>query len=396
MKFKPALTLGSLALVLGLSLASAQSSREAKRPSAAAQEEVDHIALAAMLVRDGHDDRAQLVLSQVELTKPGLDLKRYYSLRGVLALKGQRYQEAIDAFDHAIQHGQSDDMVFVYLAQCYYGLQDWERVILSVKNADQAGRQFPELALMRAQAEQRTDRLAQSWKTLDEARAAHPEHLELLRQQTFTLIKLGLYQAAAQTGEQLFAKMEAPLAADYIALALAFHEGGQAAMARQLLERGRLRFPDDEALLLHLAHSYRDAGMPLAAGELLQLGSERHEALKLESAELFRQARAQERALYMNAQSLDQAQKFKQLATLLIDAQAFEQLAALSPRFERLGLLEEQSVIYAVAYAQFKVGQHQRAEALLKRIHDPTLFEYATQLRRLIALCERDATMCGG
>lgn len=394
---KPWSILSSLLLVLCLSVGLGLSQAQAKKDAKPGAEEVDHVSLAAMLARDGHDDRAKLELSKVDPSKPGVDLKLYHSLSGLLALKAQAYEQAIDHFERAMQAGQTDDMVFVYLAQAYFGLKDWDRVILSVKNADETGRKFPELTLMRAQAEWSKGRVDQAWRVLDRGRSDHPDHPELLRQQTFALVELGLYQAAVEAGQTYMAKLrDKAQASDYVALALAFGRAGQPEQARLFLERGRLSFPDDLELTQHLAHSYREAGMPLAAAEIMQLGSEQHPELMLDAAELYRQGRAPSRALYMNAQVNDQAQKFKQRASILLDAQRFEEVAALSSRLERLGLFEEQSILYAMAYAKFKVGDFAQAEALIKRISDPTLFEYATQLRRMIARCEQDPIYCGG
>ena len=73
----------SLALVPGTLFAQAPKAQQRTQ----SQEEVDHLALAAMLARDGHDDRARVLLSQVDLKRPGVDLKLYHTLSGVLALK---------------------------------------------------------------------------------------------------------------------------------------------------------------------------------------------------------------------------------------------------------------------------------------------------------------------
>lgn len=63
-------------------------------------------------------------------------------------------------------------------------------------------------------------------------------------------------------------------------------------------------------------------------------------------------------------------------------------------RLERIGLLEDQNLVYALAYANFKVGAFHDSERYIKRIDDPRLFEHATQLRQIIARCERDPAEC--
>ena len=358
-------------------------------------DEVDHLAMAAMLARDGHDDRASAALQQVDPAAPGVDLKLYHSLSGLLALKAQRHEQAVDHLDRAIAAGQTEDTVFIYLAQAYFALERWDRVVLSVKNADEAGRRIPELALMRAHAERALERPIDAWRTLEAAATRHPDHPALLRQQTFALIELGLYQAAQELQARYLSRIT-PEAADYIALALAFERGGQSEQAIKLLEQGRLRLGPTRELTLRLALAYSEAQMPLAAAELLQWSSEDHPELLTQAVELMRQARATERALGLNARVNDQPAKLKQLTAILIDAQRFEQAAALEPRLQRLGLLSDQHLVYALAYARLKIADYVGAEALIKRISDPALFEHATQLRRMIALCERDPMTCQG
>jgi len=49
-------------------------------------EVVDHVALAALMVKDGHWDRAQATLAEVDPTQEGLDLERFHAVRGLVRL----------------------------------------------------------------------------------------------------------------------------------------------------------------------------------------------------------------------------------------------------------------------------------------------------------------------
>ncbi|MCA9513846.1 MAG: hypothetical protein KC635_02785, partial [Myxococcales bacterium] len=64
-------------------------------------EAVDHLALAALLVRDGHPDRAEVELAQVPLDDPATDLKLVWRLRGFIALDRQAWREAAEALEQA-------------------------------------------------------------------------------------------------------------------------------------------------------------------------------------------------------------------------------------------------------------------------------------------------------
>jgi predicted Zn-dependent protease len=347
-----------------------------------------------MLVRDRHFDRAERVLSQVDPDAPGVDLETYHTLRGLLLLKRAAYAPAVEAFEAAIAHGQHDDSVFVYLAQCHYGLKDWERTVQSVVNAQEEAHKHPDLFMMRAEAEIELGRRGRAWGALAEGARRFPDVHGFARQQTFLLIDMGLFQEATERGLAYLDAVE-PRAQDHVALAVAFDAGGQRDRAVELLELARLRFPDDPLVLRHLARRHLEAGRPLAAADLLARGVELDAALARESADIFKNAGAFERALYMNTRQPDQRAKLEQRVAILLDQGRFEEVATLDARLERVGALEDQRVLYALAYAKFKAGELDQVEPYLKRIRDPELFEHATGLRRVIAVCSRDPRQCG-
>ena len=70
----------------------------------------------------------------------------------------------------------------------------------------------------------------------------------------------------------------------------------------------------------------------------------------LYTAELYRQSGQMERALCRNRLVADQTEKIKQRLTLLIEGERYEESAALLDRVERLGLLSNESIAYALAY----------------------------------------------
>jgi hypothetical protein len=107
----------------------------------------------------------------------------------------------------------------------------------------------------------------------------------------------------------------------------------------------------------------------------------------LDAAELFRRGGRPVQALYLNAMVADQQAKIRQRLGLLIELERFEEATLLEPRLSRLGLLEEEAVIYALAYSLVQIGKYSRAEHYLKQIRDPELFRKATELRRVMERC---------
>ncbi|MGM0558807.1 MAG: tetratricopeptide repeat protein [Myxococcota bacterium] len=377
---------GALSSVwVGVSLAEENEERDEAEP--------DYVSLAGMLVRDGHYERAATELAKVDPAKEGVDTKLYYTLQGLIALRTGAYEQAVGHFDEAIKHGQTDDIVFVYLAQAYYNLKQWERTILSVRNADEAGEDIPDLYLMKATAHKKLEQRQQAWETLLAGGEQFPERTEFLRQRVFLLIDMGLYQEAMTLGHTYFEVAE-PTVDDYIAIGEALRRAGVHDRAQVIFEEARLRYPDKNKIVVHLAHTYLATGHMLTAGELMQIAAEDDPKYIMEAAELFRRGGAYQRALYMNSQVVDQKAKFKQRVSILLDQRRFVNIAAMEARLSRLGLLEDQNILYTLAYANFKAGDYEDAERLLRRITDSELFKSAVELRRAIQVCAEEPWRC--
>jgi hypothetical protein len=112
------------------------------------------------------------------------------------------------------------------------------------------------------------------------------------------------------------------------------------------------------------------------------------------TADLYRRAGKLDAALRMNALISDQKEKVRQRLNLLIEAERYGAAAALHDRAERLGLLSEEKLAYALAYAHYVAGNEDEVEQLLARISEPELFAKATAIRRAVDACEEDVWQC--
>jgi hypothetical protein len=79
---------------------------------------------------------------------------------------------------------------------------------------------------------------------------------------------------------------------------------------------------------------------------------------------------------------------------LLLELENFEQAAAMETPLYRNGLLEDEDLRYALAYAQFKIGAFDLAETNLAQLTRPDLFRKAAELRRAIEDCSEDSWKC--
>ncbi|MCB9765534.1 MAG: tetratricopeptide repeat protein [Alphaproteobacteria bacterium] len=356
-------------------------------------EDVDPVALAALLISDGHWDRAAAVLADVDPTDEGLDLARYHTLRGLVHLQAGEHLLAAEALEAALAAGATDPWLRLHLAQAYISGGDPQAALRVLDQNAAVVDPIAEAWLLRAQAWRAAEDRVGAWVALSQGAVRFPDRDEFDQQRVLLLVELGLYQEAREMGQAVL-RARGASADTWIIIAEAMKRSNQRAQAAILLEEARLRFPEHPDLPKHLAQVYLADGKPLAAATVLQVAAERDPALYQQSAECFRRAGQVDAALRMNQLVPDPTEKTRQRLSILLEAQDFERMVALAPRLSRLGLLEDDNIRYGLAYAWFMLGEVDAAEAQLKRVRDPEIFRQATQLRQAMEAC-REAGSCG-
>ena len=311
-------------LLLAFAVPAPAEAQRKKKAEETEEVEEDQLSLVALLIKDGHWDRAQLVLDGVDTTDEELDQTRYHTLAGLVAFQQQRWGDAVVLLSTAQSLGAGEKKLGLYVA--------------------------------------------------------------------LGLVELGYYQAALDASRGLLGD---DAVEPWILLGEALVRARQPDEAAILLEEARLRFPDNSDLTLQLAGALLQADKPLAAGMLLERAAQRDPALAREGAECLRRAGRLQRALVLGAKIPDAAERYTRRLGLLIELEDWERAAALQSRLERTGVLDEQDdLLYAVAYARFRVGDLDSANGLLQRIRDPQVFARATGLREAIANCEAEPARC--
>lgn len=364
---------------------------------AAAEEEsedVNYLDLAAVMIRDKHFGRAEAILSQVDQSDEELDRGRFHTLRGMVRFRLGRYPGAVADYRAAIEHGVENPVIHVYLGQALFYSKDYEG---SLAAFDAGGAKSEEIAAafaMRAESLWRLKRPGDAWDMLDRGMKMHPDFDELPRRKVFYAIKLGLYRVGSELG-RAFLKRVAGSADDYLAIGRALHESGSSREALVFLELARLRFPTDKTVAAELSRTYRSAGLPWTAGVVLERPAlARHPELLVDAAELFREAGELYRALALNARIPDSKARLRQRLAVLLDLKRYEMVASMERDLRRVALLEDESILYAVAYSHFKSGAYERSERLLGKLRDAELFRKAAVLRKHMEDCANERWRC--
>lgn len=359
--------------------------------AAAVEDDVDRLSLAALLMKDRHYQRAATVLEEIDESSDDLNRRRFYTLRGLVRLELSENSAAAEDLRRATEAGESRPIVWVYLAQALYRAERYQAAVRAIESSGETGAQMPGLLLLKYQAHRNLDQAGAAWETLAQGAERFPENSKFQRQQVFLLIELGLYRRAAELGGDFLSSQEAARD-DYLAIGSALRRSGQLQAALSFLESARLRFPGDAELTQELAAAYKDRGDLAVAADLLEAAGRNKRELLADAAELHRRAGNLVRALYLNTLILDPAKKLKQRLAILLELNRYGMAATMDDDLRRTGLIpQEQQLLYAMAYAHFRLGDFETTEKLLTEITDSEIFRQATSLRKAMADCG-DAT----
>jgi len=359
------------------------------------EEPVEFLSLAAVLIGDGNYQRARNVLARVDTNDEALDLARYHTLSGLVALNLEELPLAASHFEDAIDAGQAQNVVWLYLAQAWFGQQLYAKTLEALDNAGPDAARVPSVFVMRAQAHWELEQYKAAWQVLGEGRRLFPDRAgDFARRQVFMLVDQGLYQEAAEQGLQF---IESGLSSeqDAVAIGNALRETGQYRQAAVILEKARLSAPDNVMLGKVLSRVYLDQGKPLAAADVMRTTAVHDPELASDAAELYKRAGWLIQALSLNASVIDQSKKLKQRLSILLELNRFEQAAGMEQDLARVGLLDDEDIRYAVAYAMFKSGDFEGTERHLQQLSRSDLFRRATELRRAMDQCAESRWMCG-
>ena len=353
----------------------------------------DFIELAAVMLKDGHHDRALLALQSVDLGNKKTDLARFYTLQGLAYLGLNDLEAAKDSLQQAVKNGQQDRSIFIYLAQVYFGLKDYRNTVQAISKAGDLINKDASLISLKAESYWHLNQTEAAINALNDGQRAFPSDFRFMKRKVFYLVELGLYQEAVGLGREYLRRSKAT-AADYVALGNALRLSREFQEATNILEIARLQYPDDELVAKLLAHTYLDQGQLNSAAFILEQASLLNPALQAEAAEIYRRAGRLHKALTLNESIIDQKVKLKQRLSILLALKQFERAANMESSLYRTGLLEDQSVRYALAYALFSTRRFAEVGKHLDYLKDAELFRKATELRRLMETCKTEPWQC--
>ncbi len=400
------------------------------------EQTIDHIEIATILFYDGKYDKALESLKKAKESHMDIDWVKYYSMRGIIALKESKYKQAISELNKAVeatkkkvyrtpvmqkekrevlfsvfsenktkQEGQKPlfepetirraklDELHIYLSQAYYRDGQYISAAKALDAAGERGRESASLFTFRAECYWKSKQKAAAINALNKGSELFPKDATLLKQKFYYFAELKLYQASIDAAK-LYMKTVPADVQEYISLAQMLMGGGEFMEAIKVLEEARLLFPTSAKVCILLGHYYKQRDMPHTTAHLFEQGSYYNKKYLQEAAEMFRRTGELSHALYLNSMMLDSKEKTKQKVAIYVSRGEFEKVIGLKDALKRYGLLKDDNIRYALAYAYYVVKDYEKSESHLKKIQDDELFSKATVIRKNIEKCKTNPLEC--
>ncbi|MBN1696342.1 MAG: hypothetical protein JW881_02405 [Spirochaetales bacterium] len=346
--------------------------------------EIDYLSIAAVMIRDGRYAKAESLLEKVNPDTPGIDMGLYFTVRGLVFLNKSLFTEALSDFKSAFSHGRQHPVINAYMAQAYYGLEDYRNALLSIEKTGNIN-MYPDLVGMRIQCHWNLKERIAAFETLGRAITLFPSNNRFHLQRISFLLELNLTREAAFQAKKYLVQFGDKSEA-YMTIGEALRRGGETDSAIRVLETAKLKFAEDSRIGLALAGIYLRENRFQTAAKLVEEVAIYDREFYPEAAELYRRAGDFDRALYLNRYISDQRLKAEQRFTLFLETGKFEEALALEERLQRLGLLDDNRMRYAVAYAFFQIQLYDKALSCLSAITDEDYFTEAVKLRKAIEI----------
>ncbi len=395
--------------------------------------EVDHLAIVTVMIYDGRLEKAEAALAQVDTSAETFDAARYYTIRGVLDAKKERYESSLENYRKAIlatraktftppgdnrelkylfSIGKEDaekapetdfdaekvkkeklEKLYLYLSQAHYKVGDYANTLKSLELAGDRGKDRAALFALRAECYWKLEQYSEAIQALNSGLKRFPESPDLLQQKYYYFANQGFYRAAIDCARKYMAVIEAD-EKEYVMLAQLLFEANQLNQAIEILEGAKIKFPESANVDMLLGHIYMKKDMDHTAAHLFKEGSYKDKKYLKDAVEMHRRIGDYAHAIFLNAQMSDTIEKLKQKVAIFLDRGEYEKVIGVKDDLERYSILKDDNMRYALAYSYYMAKDYPNAEYHIKQIQVNTLFEKGTVILQNIERCRENIMEC--
>lgn len=395
---------------------------------------VDHMAVATMMLYDGNYKMMADELNLVDTKKSNFDFSKYYTLYGMMSMKTNNYNKAVDNFHSAIDSTKTKiykapshkkdkftlykyffknsknisdkpkfdsealramniGKLYLYISEAYYKMKDYKKAIINLDLALNEGRKNPKLYIYKSDCYWKLKEYSNAFKVLNSGAAKFKEDKTILKQKFYYFVDLGMFQRAIEvSSDYLLAKR--PTVRDYTLFAQILAKSNQITKAIKITEEAKLRFPQDAATGVLLAHLYLKEYKNFSAANLFEVSSYYENKYSKEASEMFRRVGENAHTIYLISQIADKKEMIKQKIALYVSRGEFLKIIGMKKALSRYNLLEDENLRYALAYSYFMQKDYKKSEYHLKKLTKSELFSKATVIRKNIENCLNSNLEC--
>lgn len=360
------------------------------------EDELEKLPLIALLIKNGHLERAQNVFETLTPKEINQDKKRATTLQGLLALSQEKYELALSLFYEARTLGQKDPELSIYISQAHYAKKQYAQVIKELEGKTELFQARVRLFALYCDSFWQQEQRQLAFDCLFKAQKMHPDSSVTTLNTISYLNSLGLFHESLD----LVFKKEQNLwsAQDLLTVSGLYQEHNQKHLGLKVLEYAHLIFADkaeQKEIKLQLARTYLDLGKPMAAATVLDQTNKFGVPLyPLELAEIYRQSGHYARADYLLQFVDKKEEQLKQKLTLYLTQKDYEKAGALERPLLNSSIDLPDPLRYALAYALYKTRQFDQASKHLARVQEQTLYQKAIQLRAHLRRCQENIWFC--
>lgn len=359
---------------------------------AAKKDKVNPLILAAFLVKNGEIDRADEYIATIsqETLKPE-QKPEFFALAGLIKLRKQQFAAAEGFFAKVLQLQPKNAVARLNLAQSIAAQGRYGEVVPQLEKLGTVIDQYQDAFVLAVDALRKMNKQKDAWDYVERGQKRYPDALALKKRKAELCIDLGLY---AVFQDETTTLIQALSVDEILYFAESLEQRKQTRVAGAFLERARLLHPLDERVQKVAALRHLDNGSPQTALRYYETLAHGNPTFYAEAAEVARKIGEAQRALYLNGSVADPQKKLRQRLGILLDLGEYDSVVALASRISRAGLLDDDSIRYALAYAHYQRKDFSRAEGYLGGIRDPQIFQNATTLRKAMADCKSQGWQC--
>lgn len=357
-----------------------------------AEDEVNPLELAALLIKNKNYARAANVLNDIEDPHEVIP-ERYWGLKGVLEIRQKRYDKALEAFQMAEKEGLKGEALILGKAEALLGLKKYTEGIEVLEKGKEEAKKKALFYQLKASLLFGAQKSSEAWESLNQGLKTFPKYLPLMKQRWFYLLENKLIEVSFETGKEMVDQYELT-ALDIARMGQKYRQMGDVKKAIFFGELARLKDPKDEEITKDLARSYIKGDKILAAAQLFKSLSDFHPEYLVEASELWRKAGYPVFSERLAMEIREPVKKIKITLTLALYQEDFTKMVLIGERAVRTELKEDQDIRYALAYAHFMLGDYEKTKAHLKTIGRDDLFKKAVALREAMESCSSGENLC--